>query len=392
MMELPLWIGPARSSGSGFAARLNGRPSSGLALFSASRRTFAATFRARIEHLLRFRARSVHVLVPPSPSELGSLLPVLFEPAMTAKGLVWVEAIRADPLRSCADQPGPWTAAWDQLLLLLNERRDALSRHLQGGLMMVAPVAVKPRARVAAADVWSIRSVVIEVPARGERSAADSGDEIEATEGLRSPAGEPVSPARMQFREIDAFLARGETVQATALARKAVATQRARSVRLCAEALEWLCRSRDADGDIAAALEHVGEAIQLRRSLVRSAGELSPLLRELASSLALAGKLRQDTGDLEGSDAAFQESLTICRKLLQVDGETPQTLRDTEARLCSVAEVQHARGDLAGAAAAYGEAVDAVSQTDGTGGRGATGATRPRGRAGRPWAGDPANR
>ena len=160
----------------------------------------AATFRARIEHLLRYRARSVHVLVPPSPNELGSLLQVLFEPAMTAKGLVWVEAIRADPLRSCADQPGPWTAAWDQLLLLLNERRDALSRHLQGGLMMVAPVAVKPRARVAAPDVWSIRSVVIEVPARVERSAADSGDEIEATDGLRSPAGEPVSPARMQFR------------------------------------------------------------------------------------------------------------------------------------------------------------------------------------------------
>ena len=224
--------------------------------------------------------------------------------------------------------------------------------------MMVAPVAVKPRARVAAPDVWSIRSVVIEVPARVERSAADSGDEIEATDGLRSPAGEPVSPARMQFREIDAFLARGETAQATALARKAVATQRARSARLCAEALEWLCRSRTAEGDIAAALEHVGEAIHLRRSLVRSAGELSPLLRELASSLALAGKLRQDTGDLEGSEAAFQESLTICRRLLQVDGATPQTLRDTEARLCNVAEVQHARGDLTGAAAAYGEAVE----------------------------------
>ena len=163
----------------------------------------AATIRVRIEHLLRFRARAVEVLVATSPDELGSLLQVLFEPAMAAQGLVWVEAVRADWSENgghralphaafsrssvsrsdrgdspavLADQPGPWTAAWDKLLLLLNERRDALGRHLQGGLMMVAPVAVKPRARVAAPDLWSIRSVVMELPAQLETSPAGNGD------------------------------------------------------------------------------------------------------------------------------------------------------------------------------------------------------------------------
>ena len=200
----------------------------------------AATIRARVENLLRFRARAVQVLAPTDPDELGSLLQVLFEPAMATPGLVWVEAVRADwSENGChralphtpfswssvsrsdhgdspevlADQPGPWTAAWDKLLLLLNERRDALGRHLQGGLTMVAPIAIKPRARVAAHDVWSIRSVVMELPPPPVALPAGNGDGADLESDLRAAADEPTSPARMQFRQIDTLLAKGEAGQ-----------------------------------------------------------------------------------------------------------------------------------------------------------------------------------
>ena len=112
-----------------------------------------------------------------------------------------------DRLMTGVDQPGPWTAAWDKLLLLLNERRDALGRHLQGGFMMVAPVAIKPRARVAAPDVWSIRSIVMEL-SPPVAPPAGNGDGADLARDLRAAADEPASPGRMQFRQIDALLAK----------------------------------------------------------------------------------------------------------------------------------------------------------------------------------------
>ena len=142
------------------------------------------------------------------------------------EGLVWVEAVRDDDSPGSLDEPGPWTAAWDQLLLLLNERRDALLRHLEGGLMMVAPTAVKPRARVAAPDLWSIRAVVIELPAQVVDPPVRHGDGTERARDLHSDTDEETSPASMRFRQIDALLAKGEARKATALAREAVATLR----------------------------------------------------------------------------------------------------------------------------------------------------------------------
>ena len=63
------------------------------------------------------------------------------------------------------DEPaGPWTAAWDWLMMRANEHRDALRRHLNGGLVFAVHKEWKPRVRNAAPDLWSVRSLVLETP------------------------------------------------------------------------------------------------------------------------------------------------------------------------------------------------------------------------------------
>ena len=273
----------------------------------------AATIRARVKNLLRFRARAFQVLVPTDPDELGSLLPVLFEPAMATPGLVWVEAVRGDAPEVLADQPGPWTAAWDKLLLLLNERRDALGRHLQGGLTMVAPIAIKPRARVAAPDVWSIRSVVMELPPPPVALPAGNGDGADLESDLRAAC------RRARHRRRGCSFGRSIHCSAKGEAATGERTGTGSRSRRCGRFSVRLCR-----GGTGVAVagrgaltvtslrhwSHVGEAIQLRCS----SGWATPLrFRHCSANWRPAwrypGALRQETGDLQVSDAAYAESL-----------------------------------------------------------------------------------
>jgi hypothetical protein len=99
------------------------------------------------------------------------------------------------PSRSKATRPPPrgctmvlppltatpeWIAAWRSLLYLLNHRRDALRRTL-GGLILVAPPAVKPIAQREASDLWSVLDLLIELapPRVGEALATDKARAVE---------------------------------------------------------------------------------------------------------------------------------------------------------------------------------------------------------------------
>lgn len=73
---------------------------------------------------------------------------------------VWVEAIRVD---SPGASEQPWTRAWEQLFLRTNEHRDALRARLRGGLVFAAPSSIMPLVREAAPDLWSVRSIVVNV-------------------------------------------------------------------------------------------------------------------------------------------------------------------------------------------------------------------------------------
>ncbi len=133
----------------------------------------AAILRLRTEQLLRVHARTTKVLSPSSPDELGSLLPMLFTDDARDAGCSWIECVRSDPPTAEAGL-GPWASAWDNLLMRANERRERIFRHLSGGLVFAAPPEIKLRARNAAPDLWSVRSLVLELdPTPAPRSNVD---------------------------------------------------------------------------------------------------------------------------------------------------------------------------------------------------------------------------
>ena len=90
---------------------------------------------------------------------------------------------------------GPWEQAWDRALLTLNQARQPLRKQLGVGLIVAAPPRVKPRIREAAPDIWSIRSLVIdldEVVDHAAVVAAHADDAARASPQL--PSASPSGP------------------------------------------------------------------------------------------------------------------------------------------------------------------------------------------------------
>ena len=126
-----------------------------------------AVLRRRVGRMFWFRG--LMSIRPTSPTELRDVLPRLLDTKAAGARCVWVEAVHLDsvtPRASTKEDPGPWAAAWDWLMMRANEHRDALRRHLTGGLVFAVPDEWKPRVRDAAPDLWSVRSVVLDVPGR----------------------------------------------------------------------------------------------------------------------------------------------------------------------------------------------------------------------------------
>jgi hypothetical protein len=118
---------------------------------------------ARMEALLHERGQRQVVLRPSTPEEARNLLEAILSEDTRDACCVWVEIVHSDGLDADMEaNPGPWTEAWDWLMMRANERRTALSLHLPGGLVFVGPPALKDRARRAAPDLWSIRALVLE--------------------------------------------------------------------------------------------------------------------------------------------------------------------------------------------------------------------------------------
>jgi tetratricopeptide (TPR) repeat protein len=228
----------------------------------------ASVFRQRVEDVLRSRTQVLEAFQASSPEELRGYIPRLFD---TKADCIWFEALAVDPITDPNAPPGPWLRAWGDLLLRVNERRDLLRRSLRGGLVFVAPVPLKPVAREAAPDLWSVQSIVLE------------------------------RAIRLRSGQYD---------------------------RTWLAAFEALIEMAQATGDSATARSAAEEMLALARTLVPATSPTPQALRDLAVSLNEVGDVRRDQGDLAAAAAAFDESLQIDRKLIDLYGESPQDLRD----------------------------------------------------------------
>ena len=337
-----------------------------------------AALRERTEFTLRYRARQMRRIHPASPDELRELMPRLFASLPNA-GCVWVEVVVMDsPL--LVDDVGPWASAWDWLMLRLNERRDALRRRLAGPLIIAVHPEWKPRLRDAAPDIWSVRSLVLDLPGNEGVPATNRSDVLEeskvndetayvtsveeAQAALHRLEEEPLpgtkSLARLHMYMASALLADGRAGEAVGHADDAVVSATG-NTRLRAQALAVAARAKlQADNDVAAALQHLQEAIGVWRSILSRDGETPQTLRDLSISLDRMGGVHKVAGDTDAARAAYEESLAIDRRLIAMIGETPQTLRDLSISFGKMGGVHEAAGETDAARAAYEESLAIV--------------------------------
>ena len=341
-----------------------------------------AVLRQRVEQIYRLHASRVRLVRPSAPEELREILPRLLEPESVEAGCIWVEAIHLDASTFTEEKPGPWATAWDWTLMRTNEHREVLRRRLTGGLVYAAPPQWKPRARIAAPDVWSIRSLVLDLPASagglpdaGRRDAMERESAVpdssfdtaidvdfalaEARRIEGKPKYDPRSHARVLLRAVEGLLARNRAGEAVETAHKALRILRAAPDpgRLLPEALQWTGQAEQADGDVTAAESHFDEAVGGWKSLIDKDGESPQVLRDLSISLGSFGDVRHESGALATATEAFEESLALDRRLLEMMGETQQALRDLSVSLDRFGVVRHESGDLVAAAATFEESL-----------------------------------
>ena len=370
-------------------------------VFCPSPRT-VAVLRRRTGQVLKFRAQRLRVIRPSLPDDFGSFLPALFEPESAQAGCIWIESIHTSSPTRHARESGDWTLAWDSFLLRANERRDAMRRHLGGGLILAAPPEVKPRVRDAAPDLWSIRSLVLELRPSSTTSSGGGNRDSLLTREIRREADNVLPDAsidvefglaeadrivrriegaqghsrhglaRILLRAVEGLLEQGKTQDAVERARQAVAVLRGQSggEHLLADALSSSSRAARADNDISVALECLEESLVVRRRLLDTYGVTPQALRDLSIGLGNLGDLHFECGELPAAIAVYDESLALDRRLLDTCGETPQGLRDLSISLGRLGTVRRETGDVAAATAAYEESlalrrrlVDAYGET-----------------------------
>ena len=266
-------------------------------------------------------------------------------------------------------------------MMRANEHRDELRRHLTGGLVFAVPDEWKPRVRDAAPDLWSVRSLVLDVPGRvspGETVAVRSGGlpghatvfgadvdvdfalaevrRIRQTRRYSQGSRVPVF-----LRASEGLLARRRTAEAAKVAGEAVELLRSEqrpenvSPELLPKALMLEGYAAWIDGDLAVADARFEEAVGLWRVRVARSGTARSLL-DLSVGLDRLGAIREEAGDLFGATVALDESVALCRRLVR-GMSSSQLLRDLSAGLARLGEVRRRTGDLSDALTAFNESV-----------------------------------
>jgi tetratricopeptide (TPR) repeat protein len=378
------------------------------------------TFEQRTEQVLRLQTRRQVVFAPATPEELATIALRVLElanpehPDSDALGCIWIEAIFAD---SPGEQDGRWTRAWEQALLALNQARQPLRNRLSAGLAIAAPEYLKPSVRAVAPDLWSIRTLVLDLPtAPGPQVGEERPRELLRDDRKLTLQLRPIGPylgvfeedgsdeqelrAHVeQLRQVARLTEAGRSAEAVELGNATVARARALGRdALLATTLATVGSAEEADGDAAAASQHFEEAIDLVGGIaeaeplvIRLLGQIGQLelalgnlsraiealqrqgsalrtlmsrenvdgeaLRALSISLTNLGDARRKAGDLTAATTAYEESLTLDRRLLDTHGETPQTLRDLAISLTNLGDARREAGDLTAATTAYEESL-----------------------------------
>ncbi|MFO7567748.1 MAG: tetratricopeptide repeat protein [Enhygromyxa sp.] len=285
---------------------------------------------------LNSHGRNLRVLRPESPQELEALLTEIV--AGTEWGCTWVEAIRDRDADS-----GAWTQAWLGLLLRANERRELLRSRLQGGLVFVAHPDVKADFRAAAPDLWSVRTLVADLPptqglggvedARELVLVFQAGDQADSElldEDLRRAtlleSEPPEQRARGLVRLAGRLRAAGRyqegltsTQKAVDLYRDLATTSPDAFLPELAKVLHNLAAFQRTLGQREEALVAARESVEIWRMM--ASANPGAFERELAMSLTNFGSVLSESGRPAEALSVTQEAVVIARELTNSDSE-----------------------------------------------------------------------
>jgi hypothetical protein len=178
---------------------------------------------------------------PDTPDVLANLLATLLadRDEDASPPPVWIQALKTDTPHQTNDSK-PWRKAWETFLLRANERREVLRARFTNGLVMVAPDELKPLFREAAPDLWSVRTMVLEldepvfspsavdaqlIETKKPRIDTDTDPEIALQEAARLERQRPdahLALAQAYTRAAEGFLAKNADLEARTNADKAL--------------------------------------------------------------------------------------------------------------------------------------------------------------------------
>jgi tetratricopeptide (TPR) repeat protein len=222
------------------------------------------------------------------PSKLLDLQPAQSDAA------VWV----ATAVPAGTPQYKDWRDAWRQTAARLNENRNPLRRRLNLTLLFVGAPWLQEVLREVAPDLWSVRTLVVEIASRLFTPAvvvAGSGDITFEVAGVKGTGTvENLDPA-LALEQANRL--RGKPDQRNALA------------RLLVRAADAFAGARQ----FGEAIHSLREAVEIYRELaIEEPGRYLP---ELARSLLFLGYSLKETWRWEDALSAAEEATRLCRQL-----------------------------------------------------------------------------
>jgi len=262
--------------------------------------------------MLKEAGKDVDARYLPEPDDdPGATMRWLLTPRPPATGLVWLVATGG------VGDPRAWLPWWLRLLRRLNERRDTLRTAVPCGVVLAGPSDLLPIARDTAPDLWSYRSMLLDLSQRW----------------LPLPAPMPADSGKL-----DRLLMYGPDAR----------------LRLW-EDLDRRGTAQAGRGELRRALATHKEALAL--ALRMKADSESPrTLGNAVRSMRNVGRGYQELGDLDSALNAYVDAIRVAQHIIALYGETPDALRTVSELLNAAAEVQEAQGDLDAARARRREA------------------------------------
>ncbi len=348
------------------------------------------------------RGLTQRILRPKTPQALREALSFLLAAPGEDVGCTWIEAVHIDVPTPDGTPPGPWTEAWDSLMLRANTRREQIMKNLRGGLILVGVPERKPRIREAAPDLWSVRALVLQpeptpvegpalAPRRGGRLSPAGPEDADAaraalaratelaersTESLDGAARASVRRTQIlaSSRAIEAILSQGWVTEASPLAEELLqlaidhhdSNPGRRQQTWLANAWEYQATILRDQGDMTGAREALMASLTHRKALVEvPLPKRNQRRSDLARTWSLIGGLALDRGDPEEALHALHSARDLRVELVEYSDD-PESISELALSHSLLGDLHLSRGELRAARQCFEDALEFRRQLAGS--------------------------